>query len=1311
MSESAASVVSLISVLEAPFETQANRAAATASLETYRTTAPAQIIAHDAITSLVHRNQPTAVRNFGFAALTHVVRARWNELNENERVQMLASAMDLWKGVAAPGDAVQEPWLVRTKASALLADACRRVGTTCWADAVETVKAHASAVGPNAAELACLFLSSLPDEIVNPVEEATPVSMSANKAQPPTPGNLSGSSVACIERASLISTLFSLVDSIMPFLYTTLEKSFSAAVAAGASSETAHVAAVQAALSTAAVYAEWTPVTAMHRAGMFDASAAILKAALHAIASQNGDTSVPPASFVVPAVEVLRATTSRKRSDHEHDPFDAAMHVVVDALVYAGHALLDDPRGASWIAIGGPLEDVATRVCDALSTFGITNPALVTLGAVEDPEAIGRRARYLEILLAFLRVPRVQLAAAPVPAWIAILKHAMGSLPEGCLRALLHAAAEQLMRRPSKALAGGLSSFASAYCGDDADDLDIAGTDLHSFLSQYRSQMMELIRLVCNGDPEEAASAANSFLESASALPGIQMLASRPAGEYGKLLQLQTAAAPGTPEAAVSHAYQHFQASVEFVESVHGSLPFARLQAAASGSNPTLAASLGATAKTLLAIKWTEPWLASLHARALESFGRYLRAGSPLLISVVSKLFEDIVQMEMRSAADSGGVPGLPPPFPDLAWRACFGARQRCCTAMLNTAATCPLQLQVHLKDLETQVATLWAQGQLRHGERNSLGEMLLAVASAGSPETRNAMSAAADPALAASLARQKEVVDWMMSSLHVAWGGGASMPPYASGDVGAFLTHFCAPLDDASAAEAAAAAARIGHPPPQRSQLIGGTAARWAVYHEVHMIERVLRRTANIPYEHPLQHPFDTHAPWAMRHIFGILVALNKLYSAEGRTTVARAGMSALLEMTESEVHVVLGQSAMAVAAAHKEEDLDGGGVGGVSIYSTRQFLRGLRDGCYQVLAIAATRCPKGFYGGDAHARGAEAAASLLTCLESIEHRHLRLFLRSAIGSIVRCCPKELRGAWITPLLPPLVSHLYARLQDEWARVGVGASQGAAPAATETTAEVVYERLVRDTTREFASLMASMASPDTGTGGMSPSSSSPNLMPKAGSAGAAIVALEQAYSRKSAGGTSGEDMGEPRSVLEWLLVHQPATGACVIQAAATILCWPDREAAQRAAPVCRAAIALATRDDRLVELTATHVLSCIIACTRVDVHNSIHPEALSMIREVVMRLSNRTSTVQQTFALTTGATPAAFAELDKQVRTGGSEKKLRELIRGIITSGAAIPVAAADVSGGGGAPKNVIALGDKGAKVAAQRAAQGVPE
>ena len=154
MSESAASVVSLISVLEAPFETQANRAAATASLETYRTTAPAQIIAHDAITSLVHRNQPTAVRNFGFAALTHVVRARWNELNENERVQMLASAMDLWKGVAAPGDAVQEPWLVRTKASALLADACRRVGTTCWADAVETVKAHASAVGPNAAELA-----------------------------------------------------------------------------------------------------------------------------------------------------------------------------------------------------------------------------------------------------------------------------------------------------------------------------------------------------------------------------------------------------------------------------------------------------------------------------------------------------------------------------------------------------------------------------------------------------------------------------------------------------------------------------------------------------------------------------------------------------------------------------------------------------------------------------------------------------------------------------------------------------------------------------------------------------------------------------------------------------------------------------------------------------------------------------------------------------------------------------------------------------------------------------------------------------
>ncbi|GHP03839.1 hypothetical protein PPROV_000259300 [Pycnococcus provasolii] len=80
--------------------------------------------------------------------------------------------------------------------------------------------------------------------------------------------------------------------------------------------------------------------------------------------------------------------------------------------------------------------------------------------------------------------------------------------------------------------------------------------------------------------------------------------------------------------------------------------------------------------------------------------------------------------------------------------------------------------------------------------------------------------------------------------------------------------------------------------------------------------------------------------------------------------------------------------------------------------------------DGCYHVwwlamIAVWFTRCQNGLYGGggdDAHARGvcAEADASLLTCLESIEHRQLRLFLRSTIGSIVRCCPKELRGPWI---------------------------------------------------------------------------------------------------------------------------------------------------------------------------------------------------------------------------------------------------------------------------------------------------------
>ena len=76
--------------------------------------------------------------------------------------------------------------------------------------------------------------------------------------------------------------------------------------------------------------------------------------------------------------------------------------------------------------------------------------------------------------------------------------------------------------------------------------------------------------------------------------------------------------------------------------------------------------------------------------------------------------------------------------------------------------------------------------------------------------------------------------------------------------------------------------------------------------------------------------------------------------------------------------------------------------------------------------VVITMTRCQKGGGlcgggggGGDAHARGgvcaeADAASLLITCLESLEHRHLRLFLRSTIGSIVRCCPKELRGPWI---------------------------------------------------------------------------------------------------------------------------------------------------------------------------------------------------------------------------------------------------------------------------------------------------------
>ena len=479
-------------------------------------------------------------------------------------------------------------------------------------------------------------------------------------------------------------------------------------------------------------------------------------------------------------------------------------------------------------------------------------------------------------------------------------------------------------------------------------------------------------------------------------------------------------------------------------------------------------------------------------------------------------------------------------------------------------------------------------------------------------------------------------------------------------------------------------------------------------------MLERSMRRTPHVPVGHPLAHPFEPHAPWALRHILGILRACNALYSQEGRAAMASSGRSAVLEMAQAEVHVCLGQSALAVAAAHHEEDLDGGGVGGVSVYSARSFLRGLRDGCYQVMQVIAARCPKGFFFVDAHARGAEFAQGLLLSLESMEHRHLRMFLRCAAGSIVRSCPREGREAWLSPLLPALVSHVYARLQNEWGRIANAATLGgAAPrevpfevqGTAGETAEVVYERLLRDTTREFASLLASMAAPD--ASGNTITAPGGSRMPKPGSAAAATVSLEQAYGRKGLGeGGGGDFMGEPRSVLEWLLVQHPAAGAAVIQASATILSWPDRDAAQRASPVCRAAIAIATRDDRLVELTATHLLACAIANTRIEVHNTIHSEALSMIREVVLRLSGRTASVQGTFASTTGASPAAFAELERQLREGGSEKKTRDVIRGIIASGNAIPIAAADAPGGSSNAKSVIQVGDRSAKVAAQRSA-----
>lgn len=145
-----------------------------------------------------------------------------------------------------------------------------------------------------------------------------------------------------------------------------------------------------------------------------------------------------------------------------------------------------------------------------------------------------------------------------------------------------------------------------------------------------------------------------------------------------------------------------------------------------------------------------------------------------------------------------------------------------------------------------------------------------------------------------------------------------------------------------------------------------------------------------------------------------------------------------------------------------------------------------------------------------------------------------------------------------------------------------------AGPSSTEDSAsandEIIRERLLRELTQEYASLLKELATRTVGGG-------NPVAAAAAGAAAAGAAAA-------AGGGGAG---GGGKSVLEWLLETDPTTGFQAATTAVAGMCWRD-DAAFRFAQLAKTLVGVAPRDQRLYAYVGSEVLKAAISSLATEV-------------------------------------------------------------------------------------------------------------
>lgn len=1163
------------------------------------------------------------------------------------------------------------PWVLRSKSAALLALVIKRSDPeflkTALAQLIEDAQSSAGFQ-----EVACLVLKYLADEIIQFIDD------------------LEGDQLR-----HLITTLSSILVPVLQFVERTIENNFHLITSAGKPRAEVgpNIAAVNAALGAAEVYSEWAPVGTLRESGLVNACGYLLR-----------DTE-----FRIPACQVLLKLANRKlTADENVDSFSAAMKEAGEALMQTANTLLaPENNPATALDYEGDNDEFGLLVCDAMAVLGSGHLQQAA------PEAGGRRMMFLELMLAFAQHPYLLLADKALFMWSKLLQDAAavmaaqaggnssspqhittvgdqntkgksqgtpqqnspnvrqggvgGSeqqqqqqqhvreapLPPEAVVTLMELAAEHLQNR-------------NPHVPQAEEDVPLyfdSFDDYKEFMIGYRLKLSTVVKAAAAVLPQQALNAAAARLNTA-------ITAAAAVGTT------TTAPLPGGP--ALEQSRVLLEAGVLFLISASKAV----WDATAAFTNETeraarIVAIINATEPmfhSLLSLHVTDPPLLQSQARGLEAFTRLIAHRWDLVPALVTRVFELIVNCVPLEPDGYIQPPSTPPP----GWREGLQARSDAAAVLLEYSKAAPEAFLPHLQGIAGRLNELWAARQLRPGERNAITEALLAASQAGSLELQTSLS------------------EWALAPVRAEWTSTEFQGYLASPQ--AFLGHYVPVNADSTA------------PGGVR---IGCQAGRWALYHQVHMIERAVRRLqgSSVP---AAQHPLVSHMVWVVPTLLQLLSCLNALHTAAGRAALGAAAHAVEMSPQERAVYLRRGPAAArrfvaaAVAAAGSQaagsqatgsqaagsqaagsqpaaapdagDTGDYASVGGTTIGSLRAWLRHLREFSYHSLGLLPTCVPAALDLPALHA--APFASSTLAYVDALNHQHVRLILRHVTIPYVKATPAHQLKTWVLPHLALLAPHMQHRLAAAWeallaqtssdpSSLSGGSHQTSATVVGEaqkgaTNDEIINERMLRELTQEYSDLLREIAAkvledPHRGAAGSG----------GADGGGSQISTALTSANVSSGNSSSAAGMGKSHKVnaagttfLQLLLEREPAAGNAAASAAVQGMQLPD-EAAYRFAMFNRALVALAPRDPKLYAYVGSEVLKAAITSLASEIMSTHQADILQLIRNILaQQVADKNSAVHGVLQSLPGVTIEKEAALVSEFQKTNSEKDQRNLFK-----------------------------------------------